>query len=501
MKFRNSYIQIFAVLLTLFLLFFKTNISYNEMDVIPYGRALYNSNWLSNDWYLNLKIPYRFLFSYPVGYFSDIFGFLKTIYIGRLFSYLFFAISINKLINTIRSSQIFIYYLLALITFFSFFGHGSGAGEWMIGGLDTKVFAYGFVILSISYFIESEIKKWLIFSGLAISFHLLIGFYSLLSFLPLIIIYQTKSENYIKDTIKLLPYFIIPASIGIYGIIYQLIIASGNISNIGWDIYVNIRVPHHTIPSVLSRKYWIFLVIFSSINIYIFIKTKIINIKYISIYTLTTVGISLLGLVVFFIFGNSHILKYYFFRFADVMLPLLTLISITYFIIEELKTLPTKTKKLINFSIIIIVFSFFAFKIKLINSEYNSYSNQKSYDTEMIAWVKNNTTANDIFIVNPNSDMFYINYERPMFVSWKHSPQNNNDIIEWYNRLKLLNGGNDFSTLNEITTNYENITENQILAIQKTYGNLRYIIMPKSKFLNFPILHETPINILYEISN
>ena len=471
------------------------------MDVIPYGRSLYNSNWLNNDWYLNLKIPYRFLFSYPVGYFSDNFGFIKTIYIGRIISYLFFAITIKRLINTVRNTQAYIYYLLALIIFFTFFGFGSGAGEWMVGGLDTKVFAYGFVILSISYFLESDIKKWMIFSGLAVSFHLMIGTYSLISFLPLIIIYQKRPDNYIKDTVKLLPYFIIPASIGIYGIIYQLIITSYNLSNIGWDIYVNVRVPHHTIPSLFSRKIWIFLIIFSTTNIYILLKTKVVKIKLLSIYALTTVGISLSGLVVFFLFGNSYLLKYYFFRYADTMLPLLTIISLTYFISEVIKTYTTKTKNFISYLVITIIISVFVFNMKLLFSEYQTYSIHKTYDTEMITWVKNNTTTNDVFIVNPNSDMFYINYERPIFISWKHSPQNNNDLIEWYNRLKLLNGGNDFTTLNEVTNNYENLTENQISSIKKTYDNLRYILVSKSKYLDFPILHETPNNILYEITD
>ena len=371
----------------------------------------------------------------------------------------------------------------------------------MVGGLDTKVFAYGFVILSISYSLKSDIKKWLVFSGLAISFHILIGFYNLLIFLPLIIIYQTKSKKLIKDTIKLLPYFIIPASIGIYGIIYQLIIASENISNIGWDIYVNIRVPHHTIPSLFSRKIWVFQIIFSTTNIYILLKTKVVKIKLLSIYALTTVGISLTGLAVFFLFGNSYLLKYYFFRFTDTMLPLLTIINLTYFICEVIRTYSTKTKKLISYLVVAIIISVFVFNMKLLFSEYHTYSIHKPYDTEMITWVKNNTTTNDVFIVNPNSDMFYINYERPMFVSWKHSPQNNNDIIEWYNRLKLLNGENDFTTLSEVKTNYENLTEKQILTIKKNYGNLRYIIVAKPKYLDFNILHETPNNTLYEIAN
>ncbi len=41
------------------------------MDVLPFAKAIYNKHWLKNDWYLNLKIPYRNFFSYPVGFFIE----------------------------------------------------------------------------------------------------------------------------------------------------------------------------------------------------------------------------------------------------------------------------------------------------------------------------------------------------------------------------------------------------------------------------------------------
>ena len=498
---KNHFIQTAIVFVIIFLTSFKVNISYNEMDVIPYGRAFYNEDWLKNDWYLSLKTPYRFLFSYPIGFFYDNFGFLKTIYVGRIISYILIAISATKLVNTISFNKSFIYYLLALAVFFYYFSLGLGAGEWIVGGLDTKVFAYGFTLLSISYFIKNDIKKWLLFSGLTLSFHILIGFYNLLSFLPLILVLRKNDHTYVNQIIKYLPFFIISGSIGIYGIIDLLINTTNSISNIGWDIYVNIRVPHHTIPSLFSKKIWVFFILFSTTNIYILLKTNIERLKLLSIYALSTVGISLAGLSVFLFYGNSIILRYYFFRFSDVILPLLTIISISYFISEKIKATSDKIKNISYYSTIIAISVFLIFSIKQIYSEVKTISSVELYDLDMIAWVKNNTSTDDIFIVNPNSNMFYINYERPIFVSWKHSPQNNDDIIEWYNRLKLLNGGIDFTTQSEVKSNYKNLTRNQVLEIQQSYKNLIYILVAKPKTLNFPIKHKTLNNTLYEITN
>jgi len=501
MKLKKNFIQTTLIFVILFLIFFKVDISYNEMDVIPYGRSLYNSNWLSNDWYLNLKIPYRFLFSYPIGFFSDSFGFIKTIYIGRVISYIFIAISLNNLINTVNTSKSFIYYLLSVTIFFYFFRSGMGAGEWMVGGLDTKVFAYGFTLLSIAYFIKNDIKRWLLFSGLTISFHMLIGFYSLISFIPLILINRKYNRNSIKQLIKLSPILIISGLVGFYGIFIQLINIADNISNLGWDIYVNIRIPHHSIPSYFPRRIWLYITSFSLINILILIKTKIIKPRLLSTYALSTVGISFIGLAIFLVNESSSLLRYYFFRFSDIMLPLLTIISITYFVIEKANTYSIKAKSTIYYSTLLVTSIFYMLSMYKCYSDIRINSDTELYDLDMISWVKNNTDSRDGFIANPNSNMFYVNYERSIFVSWKHSPQNNNDIIEWYNRLKLLNIGNDFTTINEVTANYIDITETQVLSIQETYTNLRYVLVPKTKYLYFPVRHKSSTNTLYEITN
>lgn len=117
--------------LLIILFFFKFNISYNEMDVIPYAKAVFNDDWLENDWYLNLTIPYRFFFSYPVGFFADTFGIIQTIIFGRFVSYILVALSLCILIKSIKSTSYSFLYYLSIILFFTFYSRGIGAVEWM----------------------------------------------------------------------------------------------------------------------------------------------------------------------------------------------------------------------------------------------------------------------------------------------------------------------------------------------------------------------------------
>jgi hypothetical protein len=117
----------------------------------------------------------------------------------------------------------------------------------------------------------------------------------------------------------------------------------------------------------------------------------------------------------------------------------------------------------------------------------------------METWVKTNIDSEKVFIIEPDQSFFYINYERPAFVTWKHSPQNNETIIEWYNRLKLLNKGKDFKSIKDININFKNLSEEEIIAISKSYPNLAYILMPQPTELKFPKLYSTDKYTLFKI--
>jgi Domain of unknown function (DUF6798) len=485
--------------------FFQFHIGDNELDAIPYAKSVYNNDWLKSDWYLNIKIHYRYLFSYLVGFFVNSFGFIETIFAGRIISYILIAISFNVLIKSVKAKSYNFLFYFAVILFFRFFPYGIGAGEWIVGDFETKVFAYGFAILSLSSFLHKQHQKGMLFAGLSLSFHLLVGIYNLFCLIPIIIFYQRESKDFIFKIFKSLPIFIIAGSIGIFGIIYQLFFIEKDITDLGWYIYVNIRVPHHTLPSFFPLKAWIIFPFFILCNLYFLLKSKKNEVKLLSLYALFSAIISLFGLAIFFLPVSNIHLKYYFFRFSDIMLPLITLLNITFFIIENMENSFSKKKYRLKYILAAIAFLIMIPKINYFLSEVDTSFQQikvnTSNDNVMVNWVRNNTDTKKVFITHPVDKFFYINYERPMFVGWKHIPSGAKDIVEWYNRLKLLNRSQDFKSIKEIKQNYLNLTEKEIIAISQEYPNVSYVLMPKSIKLNFPTLFKSSRYILYEIRN
>ena len=87
---------------------------------------------------------------------------------------------------------------------------------------------------------------------------------------------------------------------------------------------------------------------------------------------------------------------------------------------------------------------------------------------------------------------------KAVFVSWKHSPQSANDMVEWYGRLKLLNGGEEFQNVSEVGAGYYRLTEANIAIITAKYSNIDYILTANEK-LDFPILFKSSKHILYAV--
>jgi hypothetical protein len=476
------------------------------MDVLPYAKAVYNENWLENDWYLNLAIPYRFLFSYIVGFFADTFGIIQTIIYGRLASYLLIVFSIFSLLKPLKTLFESFLYFFSIVLFFKFFPVGNGAGEWMLGGLETKVFAYAFAIMSLASFLSKKYQKGLFFSGLALSFHLLVGIYNLFCLLPIFLFYQRETNGFFKKIFKALPIFLLAGAIGIYGIVYQFFLIEEDVSKLGWDIYVNIRVPHHTLPNQFPFETWIKTGVFTLLNITFFLKSKQRKVKLMSAYALFSVIISLAGVLLFIALGASHHLKYYFFRFSDSMLPFLTLLNIAAFIIENKEKLYSKKEKQLKYVVLIACLFFIIPKTKRFLSKIvttTSISKIKAAtnkDIPMTEWIKKNTEKTSIFITPPDAQYFYINAERSIFVSWKHSPQNANDMVAWYNRLKLLNCGKEFKNLREVRNHYYTLTEANISVITEKYSDIDYFLTTNER-LNFPILFKSSTHTLYKVRN
>lgn len=490
---------------------FKFSIAYNEMDIFPYAKATF-SNGLSPGWHLNFKFPSNFLFNYTLGFFMSKYDPFLIIILGRILSYIFISYSYIYLSRILKLN--FFTSSLTYIIFLYFFKNGIGdAGEWIVGGLEAKVFAYSLCIFSLSSFLKDNHKRGFLFAGLSLSMHLLVGVYNLFCLIPLLLSCLKQKKIEFINLLQGISYFMIAGIIGISEIINSLFLNTSQIiQEKGWDIYVNIRVPHHVIPDFSSNT-WIKLIILTLVTL-LFLKSKHHTKRLVALYSLSSIIIIVIGFVIYY-FLESHYMRYYFFRFSDVILPFLTLVLIAtlhhrikyiYLLLISIIIIPNIIKKdsLSEF------LSSKSYNINSIKAKTNQLhrKQESSQDTKISEWIIQNTNNSDQFIVPPDNLYFCISTEREIFVSWWMLPSQYDyksvenlpsDMIEWYDRLKLLNQKKDFNTLKEVNLNYITLNRQSILDIQNTYRNIKYILMPSDVELEFPIAIKTNTHVLYYI--
>ena len=104
----------------------------------------------------------------------------------------------------------------------------------------------------------------------------------------------------------------------------------------------------------------------------------------------------------------------------------------------------SKIKPLVSASCIVAVIILTLFSGKDSYSNFQKLSKPKSvlytgrnpgYLSDMYSWIRNNTEKDTTFLSCPYHIGFYPVAQRAQFVSYKHLPQSEEGIIEWYERM------------------------------------------------------------------
>jgi len=471
----------------------------NEVDILPSAKQFVEHNWLPNDWYLNLDIGYRLPFNLIMGALVHWLGFQYASYAGRLLIYLFFAVAAFALFEALRLR----FWLGLLILIFFLNQQTLVAGEWMVGGVETKTIAYAFVILSCSTFFRKRYLLGFAFAGAAISFHVLVGLYAMFCMAVAILLSRAWRSDWRIWISRCWPFFIT----GIFGfraMIKQLLLQSDVDVTKAWELYVKYRVPHHVLPAAWGGVYaWGgVLVLATCFFLAIYFSRQSQAARFIAAYALGSVSLFLVGLAIY-AWGEITLLRYYWFRFPDVMVPFMTAVLVALFLsdfADNRLTIPSlshslqhKARAILNREgpILLIAASIILIIVQpmyQLRKEFRGFEKTDGAKARhhLLEWIAENTPRDAVFLVDPTIEDFYIYAQRAMFVSFKNSPQSAADILEWYKRIKLCNGNRSpdksgFDSEKELHTNFYKLDEDQIRQIANSYGINYYLGLPQQR--------------------
>lgn len=408
---------------------------FNESDVLALAMHYADPNWAKGDWYLGLPGEYRILFNALTGPVMKVLGTAWAIPLLRAL----FLIAFGRVISRwLRSAQLAPAALLWAL-FFHFRNQSFLAEEWMYGGIETKALAY--VLLLLSLFAMHRQYPWLtgLSAGLALSFHVLVGFFGGCSLLLVLILQRKSIGNLVEKWPALLISALIGGSFGLYFIGRTLLAEPVPGMDLAWDLYVHFRVPHHLLPNEFPFEGWLYFGCFIALHLLSFLWVRSHELLgRLRLLSLCSLLFFAMGLMLFWT-DQTQALRYYWFRLSDALLPFTSFLLVGALLSQQLQQWTRNWPKMsrrIGGSIL--------FLAPMLLASMNTYDRWTTAGTNYKAqedhWIMQKTDPSDVFLIDPAQSTFYFTYQRPQYVSFKHFPQEAGAIIEWRKRLENCAG-------------------------------------------------------------
>lgn len=475
----------------------------NEIDTLPLAHQTVNPDWLPNDWYLNLDHGYRGLFNQLFGWLVYLFGLQHGAIVGRCILILLFSVAMVRFSRSFRLEP-----AILIISVWLFLGQQSmGAGEWMMGGLEAKSPSYIFILLALASLVRKRTGWGFFFLGLAISFHVLVGLYA--TFCATVAWLLTRKLNTLrfKSVLSVIwPFFIsgLPGLIVAASYVFSAVPDAADT----WTFYVEQRVAHHVIPGQWAGSSWtMILPAFALVSSAILACTRNKDMLFLTWFGLLSSSFYFIGFLIY-LSGNTHLLKFYWFRLADTMIPFILFIQLAWLTTYAMKRLSHRSistrldlRHLVRIAASgFVLVLFISFSLDLMNRIPGGYyfESNMSSDADMTEWIKENTNTESIFLIPPGVYDFYVSAQRSQVVSHKHSPQSADQIKEWRRRTNDV--FNPSNVKKDSVARYFRLTESHIKFLSREYGATHFLTSTTHD-LDLDLVYATDSHLLYVIED
>jgi hypothetical protein len=447
---RQQWLEIALIFLVFFTIAGEPAPAVNEPHYLGKAKHYWNPQWCEGDLFLE-SADAHLTFYWTLGILIRWFSLPTVAWIGRIVAWLALAWSWQRLSNRIVplrwASVITALLMLWLIAKCNF------AGEWVVGGVEGKCFAYAFVFWGLA---ELAVGNWRFvwpLLGLAAAFHVLVGGWSVVAAAG---VWMLEPRVTRPTLTKLAPSMLLGGLLALPGVLPGLLLTANVPPEVAAEasrIYVFERLPHHLAPlqlppEELSRRiprFNLLILAFMGLSWYRSQQDSANHaLLRIQNWALLSLAISLIGLSWEIVTINqpdlsASMLKYYWFRLADIAVPLAVALSIG----AVLKSAMQNQQRL---AAIISTATMAAACYWLVTTSTTRYAESTEIDTyeaqhtigwhEACRWANENTQPQSLFMVPRRAYDFRWHAQRPVFFTWKDVPQDAQSLTEWWHRYQ-----------------------------------------------------------------
>lgn len=358
----------------------------------------------------------------------------------RLLAALTIAVTAAGLAVVARTLRLGVLAALVVLLLFIDLRQSIVGGEWFIGGIETKAFAYGFGLMALSAADMGRTRTASVFVALSAYFHFLVGGFWFL-FVTVYQAFDPDQRSKLRSFLALTIVLLLPL---LAGLLMDVRDAAGMRAPAGMPnadkIYSIIRAPHHVAPFDGPHPWWK-KALAAALLAAVLTPAAWLAAGHVSGSLrplLRTLSVTLLLIPLALVaswFDRHHgtLGKFYLFRPASPLLLLLLFASAA--LLHE-RLGERRWTSLVWAALTAGSFTYILITPHLL-------VRPRAVDTRpILTAIRTNTSPGQIVLEDPALDQLRgVNLQRqlgrPMFVSWKFVPTNPADIYTWYHRIQL----------------------------------------------------------------
>lgn len=439
----------------------------NEPHYLCKAKFWWQPEWCAHDLFLESSNPH-FVFYVVLGGMTKWLPLAAVAIIGRLSGYFALAAGWEWLCRSLKLTNRAS--VLAAILLLAFAALGNLSGEWLIGGIESKIYAYAGVFAGLGAWFERRVIAAGCWFGVAIAFHPLVGAWSVVALsiaecVNLMWRFARQQHMSLADRVEGLPQhswpvgtltaaLILGSMIAATGLVPAIQSISGEDSRAATNatfIQVFYRLSHHLhpdqFPLISYMAYGLVLAVGIALS-----KKRIPTFgqKTFRWFVVGAVLIATCGWIAGSGLKPTHYeepffnmrmtaLKFYPFRLADAVVPAFTAIMLAQELSERTTWQPHSwlvrrgTLSTVMLMLLALWMSRGVRAARYIPDEWAADW------LEVCEWVHNHTPEQALFVTPRESWAFKWFAERPEYVAFKDCPQDARSLNEWNQRLLWLN--------------------------------------------------------------
>lgn len=427
----------------------------NEPHYLSMARSFVDSGWCVRDPFLQSH-PVHWAFFTLIGWPTYWWGFETAAIFGRLLGYGVLAFGWVSLLQLLVPNRWGVLGVLLGMLFLMSLGNFSG--EWLIGGIEGKVFSYGAVFASLAYLAVRDLPRGALWTGVAIAFHPVVGMWHLIAVAGTWGVLKLRTETSDEVPSVNLPssrkrlFWGIAIVLGLVGFLPAaalLVQVPPDIAYQGTRIQVYRRLSHHLNPLVFPAvAYWCYGGLLAVYVILMQFVPKRRVWRFCGTYVGWCVVFAVSGIIVGYFphwFPGSsldrlspRLLKFYPFRMADLLLPWFVVLGLWVLLTDRFRNHQNRLVQ-ICLSILLLCGCGIWIVSHPVSAKPANMSAKEAGDwIAACHWVRRETSQDALFLTTRRGWGFKWYAERAEFFSHKDAPQDAAGLIAWEGRQRLL---------------------------------------------------------------